>query len=411
MTKDVLILADAFSAPAYAPRVRCLCDMLKANGWTPVLYTEKGAESVLPFPHDYTIKEIPYYHCEGRMRGVEWLWKFVAGLLSDRKGSYFAKRIYKEVADREFALVFCTAFHTFPLTVAMRIARKKGLPLHVDLRDLAEQCKGGEYNAHRLRLSWLNSWINAVFRSVNIRRRNRVVRYADAVSTVSPWHVDFLRSLNPSVHLIYNGYDSRQFFPKNISSDAFKITYTGVIYGKTMQDPSLFFEALGCLKREGHLGSEVQCHFYVKEATRELITSYASAQDVSEYMYYHDYVPPTEIPAVLHGSSILLVLANKTGVDGPHGVMTTKFYEALGVEKPVLCVRSDEGCLADVIATTQAGLAAVNVEQVKQFILEKYQEWQRNGYTRQAVDQANKRLFSRQHQAEQFMELFETLSR
>ncbi len=84
--------------------------------------------------------------------------------------------------------------------------------------------------------------------------------------------------------------------------------------------------------------------------------------------------------------------------------MTTKFFEALGVEKPVLCVRSDEECLANVINQTNAGLAATNVEEIQTFICEKYHEWQKNGFTRQAV--INKEQFSREKQAQQFEQLF-----
>ena len=86
--------------------------------------------------------------------------------------------------------------------------------------------------------------------------------------------------------------------------------------------------------------------------------------------------------------------------------MTTKFFEALGVEKPVLCVPSDEECLAQVIKETNAGLAATSTEQIKTFILEKYAEWKQNGYTRQKVNKEIKQQFTRQYQAKQFEQIF-----
>jgi hypothetical protein len=54
--------------------------------------------------------------------------------------------------------------------------------------------------------------------------------------------------------------------------------------------------------------------------------------------------------------------------------MTTKFFEAVGVEKPVLCVPNDEGCLAQVIEEVNAGLAANTALEVQDFIKEKYNE-------------------------------------
>ena len=126
-------------------------------------------------------------------------------------------------------------------------------------------------------------------------------------------------------------------------------------------------------------------------------------------MHYHNYVSTQEIPELLHQCSIALVLSHKADENGPHGIMTTKFFEALGVEKPVLCVPSDEECLADVIQQTNAGVAASTIEEVQTFILDKYAEWKANGYTRQAVNQEQKRLFTRQYQAQQFEKMFNTL--
>ena len=122
-------------------------------------------------------------------------------------------------------------------------------------------------------------------------------------------------------------------------------------------------------------------------------------------MEYNDYVPLNQVPDILHNASILLVLSNNAATSGAHGIMTTKFFEALGVEKPVLCVRSDEECLAQVIKETNAGLAATNVEQVKEFISDKYAEWKTNGFTRQPVNQEAKKRFTRQYQSEQIEHL------
>jgi hypothetical protein len=137
---------------------------------------------------------------------------------------------------------------------------------------------------------------------------------------------------------------------------------------------------------------------------RELVQAYA----ISEVVDVQGYIPRAQIVDVMHASSILLVLTTKSIAEGTHGIMGTKFFENMGVEKPVLCVRSDEECLAQVITDTQAGLAATEVEQVKAFVMEKYQEWQQNGYTRQRAK--NKEWFTRQHQAEQFVEMFEAVT-
>ena len=88
--------------------------------------------------------------------------------------------------------------------------------------------------------------------------------------------------------------------------------------------------------------------------------------------------------------------------------MTTKFFESLAVEKPILCVRSDEACLAETIQRTRSGLAATQVEEVCQFLLHHYKEWQAQGYTTAQVDRSQLKQFSRQEQANQFAELIES---
>ena len=90
--------------------------------------------------------------------------------------------------------------------------------------------------------------------------------------------------------------------------------------------------------------------------------------------------------------------------------MTTKFFEALGVEKPVLCVESDEECLAQVIRQTKAGLSATDTDQVAAFIEKKYAEWQEKGFTRQAVDIQEKKRFSRQAQARRWEQIFKEIT-
>ena len=86
-----------------------------------------------------------------------------------------------------------------------------------------------------------------------------------------------------------------------------------------------------------------------------------------------------------------------------HGMLTTKFYEALGCQRPILCVPSDRGDLAELIRYTNAGIATDDTEEIKRFILEKYQEWTSCGYTSQAVRHAEE--FTREAQSAQFLAL------
>lgn len=390
---SILIITDAPTQPLYNPRIRFLYKSLIENGINVDCYTEQF-ESIPP-ELGFKLIEIPFYKYRNhKLTGkIEWAIKNILNLLFDYKNKYFAKKIFQYTKAKHYDLVLCSSFHTFGLRAARKIAEWKGIPLHIDLRDIAEQCDQNEYSDKLLKKSsLLGKW----YKKTYIIRRNRIIRQADSISSVSPWHIDFLKQQNPTVHLIYNGYDNTAFYPENTETQTFDIIYTGRWYSQDLQDPTLLLQALAEIDVPN-----IRLVWYTKHDVHTKLRNLARLYDVKTEIIYNDYIPNSEIPYTLHRASILLVLTN----NNTHGIMTTKFFEALGVEKPVLCVRSDEGCLADVIKETGAGLAATTVEQVKEFIIEKYEEWKSNGFTH--VNVKNKEKFSRQYQAKQFMEIFE----
>ena len=364
----ILILADPFGKPSYAPRLRYLCNYLVAQGHAIAVYTEQFQP--FDFPHAYPIIEKPLSY----RNQWQWAWQSLWSLLTDWRNRQFSQWIYQQVHDQQFDLVFCTTFSTFPLRAAYEIAQSKHIPLITDIRDLDEQLPGAQYQSHR---QWWARPFRNWYRAVNIRRRNQVLRHADQVTTISPWHVDFIRQFNKNVVLIYNGYDPAQFYAEDLPSEKFRIAYIGRLY-------------------------EFQSTALLEQALREL-----NLPHVEWNIHTPDCqpIPLNQVGNELRHSSIALVLTT------PHakGVMTTKFFEALGCEKPVLCIPSDNGLLAQTIHQTNAGLASSDINEIKDFILQKYSEWQLQGFTRQAV--RNKQQFSREQQAQQFEQLFiETLN-
>lgn len=357
----ILILADPYSKPSFAPRLRYLCDYLAGRGHRIEVFTE--AWDTIPFPHDYPIHEIKL------MRGGKWAIKSVANLLFDWKSRVFTRRVREATEDKSYDLVFCTTFSTFPLTTALTLARERNLPLVTDIRDIDEQVPGAQYQYHRS--LWVRPF-RALYRAVQIRRRNRVLRLSDHITTISPWHKDFLMRFNPHVTLIYNGFDPAQFYPENIPTDTFRIAYIGRLY--EFQDLSV-----------------------IRECVRELdiprLTLTLHTPD-------HDPLPLTAVGDAIRHASLMLVLTNTAA----RGMMTTKFYEALGCEKPVLCIPDDHGLLAETIRRCNAGIASSDKEEIKDYIRQLYTAWSTDGYTRQAV--RNKELFNRKTQAEQFESLF-----
>lgn len=363
MSLRILIIADPFGKPSFAPRLRNLCDNLVHAGHFIEVYTEQFEE--ITFAHSYPIyeKPIPYHNT------LQWAIQSFWSLLTDWRNRRFSQWVNQQVKEHTYDLVFCTTFSTFPLRAAQEIAESKHIPLFVDIRDLDEQIPGAQYQQHR---QWWAKPFSKWYQCTNIRRRNHILRKANMITTVSPWHVDFIKNFNPHTHLIYNGFDPNQFYAKDIHTDKFLITYIGRIY-------------------------EFQSLSLVEQAIQEL-----QLPDLELNLHTPEHCPlhTDEVGDEIRRSSISIVLTNPRA----KGMMTTKFFEALGCEKPILCTPSDNGLLAQTVNDTNAGLASSNLEEIKTFILDKYHEWKTNGYTHQTV--INKQQFSREKQAKQFEKLF-----
>jgi glycosyltransferase involved in cell wall biosynthesis len=293
---------------------------------------------------------------------------------------------------------------------ACQLSQKEHIPFIMDLRDIFEQSSHNELISKKFtNIKWLNNAIAAVITRKLMRQRNKILKKANAVISVSSWHVETLSRYNKQTHLIYNGYDPELFFPETVKNQQFIITYTGRLHSKEIRNPELLFEAVAQLFAQDLITPEIlRIRFYCDAASRRIIHPLAEQYGITSFIDYYELIAHSEIPHLLNSSSILLLLTNKaTEISGPQGIMTTKLFEYLAVEKPILCVQNDEGCLEATLKSTQSGLAASTGEEVARFIMEKYQEWLRNGYTRQSVNREAMQQFSRRVQAGEFVKIFE----
>lgn len=398
--RKILIVTDSFP-PNFAPRMGLLSYHLEKMGWDVTIISEDNSEIHYNLPN--LPKKVYRYNYQANASKTEYYLKSALNLIYDHKTNSFLNKFYKEIKNEHFDLVLCSTFNEFPLNLAYKISKKLNIPLLCDIRDLAEQFGSKIYDTNGQTHNYIGRYFTNLLRKRRIQRRNYVLKKANAITTISPWHLDFIKRYNKNVYLIYNGFSEKDFIAKEVKSNSFDIVYTGRLLDLNTRNPELLFNAIEELKLE-----KLRIVWYVDKTSREIISkeleNYPITKSISEI---NNLVPVSAIPNLLNESSIILVLTNKSTEDGPKGIMTTKFFEAIGVEKPVLCVRSDEGCLSQVIKETNAGLAATNVEEVKSFITNKYKEWENNGFTRQEI--VSREKFSRENQAKQFVEIFNSL--
>jgi hypothetical protein len=402
MAKKILILTEPFAPPSYLPRIINLCKNLDKNKWDIHIFTEKIID--INYNTDLcTLHQMPYYKSKNKLY---WFYMWALHFLFQYKDIKLQKFIEKQININNFDIIFCSISNIFPITTAARLSKKYNKPLIIDLRDIDEQWGNHKYFTHTIsNFTTINHFISKKIENKNIKRRNKALIQAKIITTISPWHRDFIKNINPNTELIYNGYDAKIFTPEQIHTNTFNITYTGRLIDLKFRNPNLLFKAIEQLNKEKQISPDtLKIKWYIGNNLKNELIKLIELHNITSYNEILDFVPNNKIPNILNNSSINLILSTKSSDNGPHGIMTTKFFEALGVEKPILCVQSDEECLARVIRETNAGLAATNVEEIKKFILHHYNQWLKHGYTQ--INIINKEQFSRQKQALQFEELF-----
>jgi hypothetical protein len=409
----ILILCDHFP-PAFGPRMGYLCKYLKQKGVKVAVVTEYIKDDTFAFLQgDTDVVRVSFYKSENPAGNfLEWIMIFLLDIFFGYKNRRIYREARRKTCTNNFDLILCSTYRLFPLPAACRIAKKMHLPLVVDLRDVIEQFTGNEFIGHTLpRMGGMENIVAKIFKKISLTRRNRILRQAAHVTTVSTWHTKLLAQYNPHVSLIYNGFDADVFYPEVVKREQFYITYTGRLVSILLRNPALLFEAVKQLADEKIIDTErFRLRWFTDEKSRRILQQEAAKYyPVANLMEYHEYVFATKIPAILNESSIVLLLTNKSGEKGPKGIMTTKFFEALAVERPVLCVRGDEDCLEEAICRTRSGLSAHNVQETKQFIEEHYRRWIACGWTSVDVDRVEIEKFSRRKQAEQFIYIFEQI--
>ena len=409
--KNVLILSNTFP-PAFNPRMGYLCKYLADFGWNPIIIADSPAQNIYPdLAKNHDITYINYELSENKFwQKIKYAFVFLADFLFDYKALVLKRKARKKIKQHHVSLILSSSsYRPYSALAACQLAKKYHIPFVMDLRDIFEQMPENDRISKKTSNARLNNFITKILTKRYLQQRNEILSNANAVTTVSEWHKDLLSAYNNNVHLIYNGFDPELFYPKIIKNEQFTISYTGSIEGINIKDPTLFFEAIANLFSAKKMDiKKINIQFYLlDEGSKKIAKTLAEKYKIADFIHLYDSVESSEVPKILNESSVLLLLANKsTGEDTPKGIMGTKFFEYLAVEKPILCVRNDEACLEKTIKSANAGISASSAKEIEKFLLEKYVEWQQNGYTHQEVSQKYIQQFSRKRQAEQFVELF-----
>lgn len=408
--RNILIVCDNFP-PQSGPRMGYLVKYAKRLGWNSyVVAAENKSRNDLTGLAGYAIEThiVPQrpHRKWNLLHALPFFWPY-----DYLRGECDMRRITFELVDRvKFDLVLCThTYGYFPLSTAYAAAKKAHLPLVIDIRDLGAQNPRVSFRElpFSVKVDRLRSW----FSFFSNRRGRRMHRAAAALTTISPWHAEWLKRWNKNTVCIYNGFDPELFKPvMPRKGERFEIIYTGTLGEPRGRDFELLIQAVQRMDRARKIAPlTFHVSFYCGTISRtNNIKERIAELGIEQYFEFLPFVPISEVPKLYERASCLLLLSAKSGPNGTHGVMTTKFFEYLAANRPILCVRSDEECLEAAIKETNAGCAARTVEETEDYLLTLYHEWQTSGITQGKTIESKLSLYSRETQAKQFVDLFES---
>ncbi|GMQ26681.1 hypothetical protein Aoki45_33640 [Algoriphagus sp. oki45] len=297
------------------------------------------------------------------------------------------------IQKEKFDIILSSAPDQWGITLGEKLANSLNCRFVVDFRDIFEQeifeKRSFQENIHRRRM---------------LRKRNMTANKADLITTVSRFHQNVLqKKFGIKTAVIYNGYDHEVFIPMNLppKDSCFRISYLGRILSEWYHNPQVLFQALNEIGKESKIGpDEFQINFY--GADKNKLDHYLTEQN-SKYVSFFPRVTSLEVPRIMNDSQVLLLITNK----GRYGVMTTKFFEYVGVKKPVLCIPGDGSELQEMIESQNLGITLDSVHALKNYIYESVQAFQAGKWPVHISTQPE--FFTRQNQTQILADLLQDL--
>lgn len=388
MPKRLLVLADIYP-PHFAPRAFSLVRYWVNEGWEVAVATEEivqwnatGHGKIFEGMED----PCPTYRIPLRRRYDRW--ESLGEVLFSLKEKHFFRAVESFIDCTRIDLIVSFSYRTFPHGTAALLARKYHIPVVMDSRDIIEQYPRYEFlPTLRGGGSWIKRSLLALLRRRYIKQRNVCFQWADRLVTVSPWHQQVLQraSQGVPVSLFYNGYDQTLFFAKRgLKNPRFTITFTGRLLTLTRSNPTPLFQALNSpelcpILSEGLLEVAWYVDAHSRKLLEEVLRSYPP--EILALQRIRNMIPFRQVPDLLHQSAMVLLLASPEEEEGAHGIVSTKIFEALAVEKPVLMVMSDEAIGESLLQTARSGCPAHSIPEIIDYICRCYEQWKSLGHT------------------------------
>lgn len=379
MNKDkpiIYLIADIF-APAFAPRAVAFVKNLSYMGYELIVFTEKQSNHLL-FEGYKDICKVYRIELNSKNKYIRKL-EQLAELIYEYKERLFYKKILSIIKEESLPkpnIILSMSYRKFPFTASMLLKNRLSVPIVLDIRDMIEQFDS--FLPKKIQFCSIKlGFLEKIIRPIYISRRNNAIHQADYITTISNWHKDLLESISKknNVDIIYNGYDADIFRTHEVISPDFEIVFTGRLISKELRDPSLIIDIAKELESEI---KELKLKFYVDEVSKNIIRDIEKDYGFRANIY--EMIPISEIVNILNRASILLLISNSEAENGAKGMISTKIFEAMALQKHTILFPDNSSEASEIIRKANIGIASNNKEEIKNFISKAYQDWKKKHY-------------------------------
>lgn len=217
----------------------------------------------------------------------------------------------------------------------------------------------------------------------------KIINKADLLTTVSEGLAEHLQKYAPPVYVLRNGYGQLFFEQQEQKKDNFQIAYTGSIYD-ARQSPELLLQVLAELIKSGQIDKQkIKLTYAGKDG--EFWQEWMGKYDLTE-IFMDCAILSREDSIKMQRESHLNLLLSYADKD-VKGIITGKIYEYFTAKNAILAIINGEkdtefeSIFEDLNLEKLIYNQPENKEELRDYILNLYQEWQQNGSVQSIMDE------------------------
>lgn len=278
------------------------------------------------------------------------------------------------------------------ITLADQLSKEYDLPYIADFRDFENHIILNSQKATDPK-----ERILFYFKSKHVKAN---LRRANAITAVNREIIDyFQKDLQKPVELIFNGFEQDlfdRFIPlEQLKLDYFTVSIIGTIYPS--QDLGIFLDAFQKILQKN---PEISMRFqFIGTNSLPEIGSRIREALPSDKILLTERIPRHEAIRYMEQSHLLW----QPEMKGYTGMYTGKMFEYLGAKRPILIAPSLGDVLDRLLEETKAGKSFHSSDEISDYILHQYNEWEKNGFISYEGNDASISFYSRENQSQRLL--------